>query len=139
MRYMRALLIIAGLFITGFVQPASASRIKGTVSNSSYLLQNQKIRATFDRAGLQIINDKILNKSYAFSGDSFSITIDGRPLDKESLTLKGIRHKGHELVYTFSSSDYTIQEVYSVKPGWRFVGKQLFVTANNGKKTFRIN
>ncbi|HYX05495.1 MAG TPA: hypothetical protein VE912_02055, partial [Bacteroidales bacterium] len=104
-----------------------------------YSLSNTEIKVGFTSKGLMNIYDYGLQKHYHFERDSFSITIDGRPLDKESLTLKGIRQKGHELVYTFSSSDYTIQEVYSVKPGWRFVGKQLFVTANNGKKTFRIN
>jgi len=99
-------------------------------------LQNEKISVTFSQSGLAEIYDRTLNRRFRFAADQFSITIDGEYIDSAELSpiTQTPIENGREFV--FKSGQYNIKVAYELKPNWRFVTKQLFVT---GKPDFFVN
>jgi hypothetical protein len=103
-----------------------------------HVLSNEKVRAEFDGHGLASIEDLALGKSFHFREDNFSIVIDGREIRSEALATTGPRKGGNHLTYRYTSDLYTVEVVYELRPGWRFVSKQLFITGEPGSR-FRVN
>lgn len=103
-----------------------------------HVLSNEKVRAEFDGHGLASIEDLALGKSFHFREDNFSIVIDGREIRSDALATTGPRKGGNHLTYRYASGPYTLEVVYELRPGWRFVSKQLFITGEPGSR-FRVN
>lgn len=129
--------IALGLFLLIFIQTACA-HYYNRPPVAFYTLQNSSLKVTFDRNGIQKIYDKRLDKTYGFSIDSFSVTINGNTLKREGMRLMGIRREGDKLSYTWDSDNFNIVEVFKVGTGWRFVSKQLFITPQHSG-SFNVN
>lgn len=100
------------------------------------VLENQIVKANFNNRGLISFYDKKLQKALKFSGDQWSFIINNDLI--ESKNLSPVKHlkKPDKINYYFAEGGYDIEVVFELKPGWRFISKQLFITnKNNGKYT----
>jgi hypothetical protein len=102
------------------------------------ILSNEKLRVEFDERGLAAIEDLALAKAVRFREDSFSIVIDGKEIRSETLTPQPPRKEGNRLIYNYVSPPYTLEAVYELRPGWRFVSKQILVSSPAGSQ-FRVH
>ncbi|MCK5173535.1 MAG: hypothetical protein KAR47_09090 [Planctomycetes bacterium] len=91
-------------------------------------LSNARIMAEFDDEGLVALTDKQLRRTLRFGGDHFSFIIDNSLVDSSLLTVKEHTAESGRIRYLFSEGSFTVEVVYELKPGWRFITKQLFVT-----------
>jgi hypothetical protein len=92
------------------------------------VLSNGKIEAQFDDQGLISIHDKQLRQTVQFSGDHWSFIIDHSLVDSSILKAKKPTEEPGRIRYFFREGQFEVEVVYELKPGWRFVTKQLFVT-----------
>lgn len=106
---------------------------------SSFSLDNDQLTAQFDVRGLRQIRDEGLHKSFGLVGDEFSITLDGREIRSGALKAPAVTKDASALRYAYDAGPYRIQVIYELKPRWRFVSKQLVVTRQGSKQSFRIN
>ncbi len=126
------LVLISILTFAGFNGSAAMS---GAVTDGA-VLQNKLIRVELGDSGLLTIYDKELDRTFHFEEDGFSLTIDGRRIDSELLQPSRAEEVTNGRAYSFRSGPFMIKVVYELKPTWRFVSKQLFVT---GKDTFHVS
>lgn len=111
----------------------------GTASlAAAYALRNEKIEVHFGDHGLTAVKDLALKRTVKFAYDRFSVTIDGAKINSELLTSKDVEKQKNQLTYSFDSARYFTKVVYELKPGWRFVSKQLFIT-DKESGGFRVN
>lgn len=122
-RHLPILLIFFLGLMTSFAHGATAGD-----RPSRNILQNDRLKITFNRQGIHEIYDKELQKSYEFLGDQFSFTIDGKTVGRSHLNLQDIKQKTDTLSYFYTSKNFRIKAVYILKAQWHFVGKQLFIT-----------
>ena len=101
---------------------------QGASAASAETLNNDRIEATFDGKGLVSIHDKKLGRDLRFSADHWKVTVDNDLLDSAEISPKGAVKEPNGMRYTFRDGDVTVEVVYELKPGWRFLTKQLFVT-----------
>lgn len=104
----------------------------------SLTLHNSQVTAQFGDRGLSSIQDRALNKNIGFSGDSFSLTIDGHEISSDTLKDPAVKTDATSVRYLFDAPPYQIEVVYSLSPGWRFVTKHLIVTTTS-KREFRVD
>ncbi len=128
-RYSFPVFFLCLIAATGFLVP---------VVRSENALSNEKLRVGFDARGLSSIDDLALGKSIRFREDKFSIVVDDKEISSEALMPKPPQKEGNKLIYSYASPPYTLEAVYELRPGWRFVSKQLFVRAPAGSQ-FRVN
>ena len=95
---------------------------------SGQTLENEKIRADFDDQGLISIYDKQLDQTLAFSTDHWSFVIDHHLIDSRHLPAQKHVRDADGLRFFFREGEFRVEVVYQLKPGWRFVTKQLLVT-----------
>jgi len=102
------------------------------------VLQNEALRAEFDAHGLTAIQDKATQKTIRFAQDGIAVVVGDQAI--ESNFVEPVVEEGTEQsrVYRLESSPWTAKVVYELKPGWRFVSKQVFVSTS-AKKDFRIH
>ena len=91
-------------------------------------LENEKVLATFDDNGLVSIHDKQLDETLRFSADHWSFIIDHHLVDSLHLKPRDHVRESDKIRYVFREGAFDIEVVYELKPGWRFITKQLFVT-----------
>ncbi len=101
-------------------------------------LSNDKIKAEFNNRGLSGITDLALSQTVTFEKDEFSITVDGKKNDSEPISPDSVKKEKGRLVYIFEMAPFTIKVVYELKPGWRFISKQIFVKSPKGTE-YRVN
>ncbi|KPJ69672.1 hypothetical protein AMJ44_02905 [candidate division WOR-1 bacterium DG_54_3] len=107
-------------------------------SNDSLYLQNEKIKAEFNSRGLVSSYDIALDKTVRFTNDNFSITVDEQKIDSETLSAAVVKDQPYQLSYNFEAAPYLVKAVYELKPGWRFISKQLFLSRADGAD-YRVN
>jgi len=100
----------------------------GASTGRGETLENESVLATFDDNGLASLYDKQQNQALRFSADHWSFIIDHHLVD--SLHLKPREHvrEPDGMRYVFREGSFDVAVVYELKPGWRFITKQLFVT-----------
>jgi hypothetical protein len=115
-------------------------------AGSEQILLNERLRVEFNERGLAAIEDLALARAIGFGEDNFSIVIDGKEVRSETLTPQPPRKEGNRLIYNYVSPPYTLEAVYELRPGWRFVSKQILVKSPAGSefhvqqmKVFRIH
>jgi len=89
-------------------------------------LKNDSITADFDRRGLISIAaspDEVIPLAH----DDFSIAIDDDRLDSATVEPEMKTGPGNTVTYSYSFRDYAISVVYELRPGWRFLTKQIQV------------
>jgi len=105
---------------------------------ADYVLGNERIEAQFNDHGLVAVKDLALDRTIRFVYDRFSVTIDGVKIDSASLAHDGIRKSKNKVVYLLEATPYLMKVIYELKPGWRFVSKQLFISKKGGGN-FHVN
>lgn len=101
-------------------------------------LANGRIRARFDDRGLAALYDAALNATFEFRADNFGIAIDGTTYDSAALSPPVLAREDGRLRYRYAAGPYQVDAVYELRPGWRFVSKQLWITAPPGSR-YRVN
>jgi len=90
-------------------------------------LENKLLRAVFDARGLIAIEDKALRQGVGFEGDRFVLEIDRRKIDSRALAPPKLRRQDNALIYHYQFDKWSVDVVYELKPGWRFLSKHLRV------------
>jgi hypothetical protein len=101
-------------------------------------LANGLIRAEFGPRGLTAITDLVNARTHRLRGDDFALTIDQQPYESRTLAAPARRTVRDGVVYHYRAAPFAIDVSYELKPGWRFVSKQISVTAD-AARTFILN
>jgi hypothetical protein len=101
----------------------------GLASAGPATLSNTLIRVEFGPRGITSITDSALGASFGFSRDEFAIVLDKTRIDSASLPVPSRKIDRSRVTYTWTSGPYLIDLVYELRPGWRFVSKQIVVAA----------
>ena len=95
-------------------------------------LGNGKIKAEFGKYGLKSVHDLILDRSVMFGEDHWSITINDKSIKSAELKPSKISKGKNSLSYYYQAHPFAVEVAYELKPGWRFVSKQLIVSNLKG-------
>jgi len=104
---------------------------------SNFALSNKKIVVNLDQSGITSLEDLGLGKTFKFSKDNFSITIDSQEYNNEILELKDIKKEKNKISFLYKSAELGIQVNYELEKEWRFLSKQIIVTAE--KKAYIVD
>lgn len=103
-------------------------------------LANGQLRATFHNRGLASITDLADGRTHGMRADDFALTIDGKPISGAGLSLPTRTTTPGGVRYRYRSGPHlTIDVSYELKPGWRFVSKQITVRADASSPSMQIN
>ncbi len=91
-------------------------------------LSNDVMTVQLGAHGLTVLQDRTIKKQVAFGSDEFSITLEGITLTNDSAGSARVQKTGSGAVYRYSVRGFDIEIHYELRPGWRFVSKQLKVT-----------
>ena len=125
-------LLAALLGLTVLARPLAAQ------TASSLSLSNGEIRAVFDGRGLTALEDIRNRWMIELESDGFEVRIDGAAYSSTQLEPVSHRREDGRTAYTFQAGPYRIEAVYELRPGWRFVSKQLLITAAADKR-YRVS
>lgn len=106
----------------------------GAGKSASRELANGLIRAQFDDRGLNALEETAKANQFVFPGDEFELTIDGIVRRSRHLGAAEVRTERNRLTYRYSSEPYQVDVVYELQPGWRFLSKQIRITAPQGRR-----
>jgi hypothetical protein len=130
---MRSIAGVVGIimfFLPGSPAPAHAD-------GGPIVLSNNFIVARMGRQGLLSLEDPAVGEKTAFESDGFSITVDGVTLTRNSAAPTFVLKAG-TVIYRYSARGYEVEVQYELKPGWRFVSKQLRVVKTPSGR-FRVD
>ena len=92
-------------------------------------LKNDKIIAGFNEKGLVSVYDKGMKEYVHFENDNAQLMIDSQLIDLNKMAPSNQSTGSQSLSYFYSDGAFNIEIRYELKPGWRFVSKQIFVTS----------
>src|SRR5947208_3355323 len=99
-------------------------------------LSNNHITAAFTDRGLASLRDAAIGATFHFGQDHFSVTLDGKRYDSAALDEPVRRSNETTASFSYSAGPYSITATYELRPGWRFVSKQLTIgTTTSGRFT----
>src|SRR6478672_11262480 len=92
-------------------------------------ISNGKVAAEFDDRGLVSLTDSATRTPYRFSKDGFSLTIGGKPYDSAKLPKpdRTLAESASAMVFTYTADAFEFAVVYELRPGWRFLSKQIVI------------
>ena len=90
-------------------------------------LRNELLVATFDRTGLTSLRDIALKLRVPFAADHFRLQLNGEPIDSRALPAPRRRATPDRVTYAWSAGAFWIEVTYELRPGWRFLSKELRV------------
>jgi hypothetical protein len=102
-----------------------------------HILENDQLRVEFDGRGLASLHDKALSKTIRFEREGFSLHVNQATLESHWLEPEQPVLAGHSVTYRHPTPGWDLRVVYELKPGWRFVSKQLFLSATT-EDPFRV-
>ena len=102
-------------------------------SAQAFELKNGIAGAGFGPRGLMSVTDIGSGSHIEIAADEWSITLAGRALRSEDATPAVHKPGENQVVYEYDLSPFRIQAIYSIKPGWTFVSKQLRVISAPGE------
>ncbi|HEX6558450.1 MAG TPA: hypothetical protein VF021_03290, partial [Longimicrobiales bacterium] len=100
-------------------------------------LRNAYIRAEFDAGGLKSLTDRAERRTFRFDNDLFRIVINGQTLASATLPPPVRTVEAQRVTYFWRTDRYQLQLTYELKPGWRFLSKQLFVSST--QDSFKVD
>lgn len=103
------------------------------LANEEYDLSNNIIKLKFSERGLISIEDINLNKTFKLTKDNFHLTIDGKVIQNEEMTLVKISKNKVLLTYTYESPSFAVDVVYELQSYWHFFSKQIFINSKLNK------
>jgi hypothetical protein len=90
-----------------------------------FVLDNGRLKAEFDDRGLVAITDLQSNRRIEFSGDTASITVDGRTVSGAELGPAEIEITPSRMAYRYVRDPVTLEVLYELRPGRGFLSKHL--------------
>jgi hypothetical protein len=90
-------------------------------------LSNEHMRAVFGPSGLLAVSDRGTGADVALTQDAWQLTIGGSTLKSDTAQPTCARGTTGQIIYHFQVSGYQIRVDYRLKPGWRFVSKQISI------------
>ena len=90
-------------------------------------LKNSQVTAGFGERGLKSLTASGSGEVVYFESDEFAISIDDHRFESGKLTPQVKAGPEDRVTYSYRSGEYAVNAVYEIKPGWRFVSKQLQV------------
>lgn len=137
---MRITLMMALCVLTCTVASLGQTRVA-----AENVLNNGEIKVYFNDNGLAAIEDMAAFSAagtasvvHRFAADDFSVTINNQKLTRAALRPLGVEKNGERIVYSFASGAYDIKAIYELKPGRRFVSKQIAIGSRE-RADFRVN
>src|ERR1019366_8118590 len=102
-------------------------------------LDNGRLRVEYGPRGITAITDlaDAPSRTHRLRADDFAITIGDRSYESEALDAPAKRTTRDGVVYRYRAGAFAIDVAYELKPGWRFVSKQISITSDLAK-TFVI-
>lgn len=99
----------------------------------SMALRNESITASFDGRGLTSIRDNATSRAIGIANESSFIQTDKHWLDCGGSKPVDIQKSADSITYIYKfDGTVTIRSTYEIKPGWKFVSKQLTVAEDGG-------
>ena len=93
-------------------------------------LANGLVRATFGPRGLASVTDLADARTHTLRSDDFAVTLGTQPYEGAALAAPTRRAIPNGFAYRYRADDWTIDVTYELKPGWRFVSKQLRISGS---------
>ncbi len=104
-------------------------------SKKTAQLGNGLITAEFDERGLAAIRDNAQGPPMHFAGDGFAITFDQTTMDSASFATPTRTQDRETITYTWAAGPHAITTQYQLKPGWRFVSKQVILETTGAARS----
>jgi len=123
-------LTVTFLVLAALAHPASGQ--------SAPILSNDAIRAEFAGPRLAALVDLRTGFRVRFADETFSLTIDGAKIDEKSLVPTVLKSDRQRFACTYRGSNFNVRVIYEVRPGWRFLSKQVVVEPIGGAD-YRVN
>jgi hypothetical protein len=102
---------------------ALAAAVRGATAQT---LANAHVRAEFDKRGLRALTDLADGHRYSLEADGFSVTVDDETLTSSDTPLT-VQIESQRVTYRYYSSPVALDVRYELRPGWRFLSKQIEV------------
>jgi len=102
---------------------ALAAAARGATAQT---LANAHVRAEFDKRGLRALTDLADGHRYSLEADGFSVTVDDETLTGSDPPLT-IQVESQRVTYRYYASPVALEVRYELRPGWRFLSKQIEV------------
>ncbi len=106
-------------------------------AQSGLVLENGRLRAEFDERSLVRLTDLALDRTISFKGDGAAVALEGRVLGGDLLKNPEIRTEPSRLTFGYSVPAFTVDVVYELRPGWRFLSKHVVLTPTTSSP-FRV-
>jgi hypothetical protein len=90
-------------------------------------LNNGTTSALFGSEGLLSVKSISSQSSISITRDDWSMVIDGMNVRSAQVRPKLTRTSDDQITYTYDIQAFKIQVIYRLKPGWKFVSKQIEV------------
>ena len=101
-------------------------------ADDNILLENENLKIQFNDKGLSKIYDKMLDKEIEFTDDNFSVTINDLTSESNKQKAKIQKSDSRQTVsFEYETEQFIIKIIYELKPGWRFISKQLTILSKN--------
>ena len=95
--------------------------------NTGPRLSNEFLVVDFSGSRLSSILDRTTGARVAFEDETFSLVVDREKISAASLSRPELAVTRDDLTYSFAAPPFKIRVVYELKPGWRFLTKQIFI------------
>ena len=92
------------------------------------ILNNGLLQVVLSEQGLVKIHDQSIDRTVELAKDNFWLTVDGNTIESGSIVPTVKRVNDTTVIYAYQSGKYSINVVYQLQEGWRFVSKQLLLT-----------
>ncbi|MBI2221502.1 MAG: hypothetical protein HYU53_09880 [Acidobacteria bacterium] len=108
-----------------------------TAPASAQTLSNGLVTARFGPSGLTTLADGSGDAPYGFARDAFSVTVDGTRYGFPAAPSRKIA-ESQRVTFTWPAGPHAIQVTYELKPGWRFISKQITIEPGT-RDRFRVD
>jgi hypothetical protein len=90
-------------------------------------LTNGALRVEFGARGITSITDVADARMHQLRSDDFALTIGDQSYESAPLAMPAKKTVRDGIVYRYLAGAFTIDVTYELKPGWRFVSKQISI------------
>lgn len=114
--------LAVALFSACLSLDALAAQVTATIANDA-------VRAEFGERGLRaVIEQRARGAVRRVTSDEFSFSINAESLISEEMKTTLLEKKADKVRYRYENSRFGFDVIYELRPGWRFVSKQIVVT-----------
>lgn len=122
----------------GFVMLlAAAAPFAAGQSGEDMVLENGRLRARFDDAGLVSLSSVKTGRTVTFSVDPTILSLDGSSVDVRNLGPAEVEMTPAKVAFRYARDPYAFEVIYELKPAWHFLTKQVVVTSAS-RRPYRV-